>query len=77
VGTPIGHELKDRNEDMPDVINDFDIDVSQYPELIRNFHEDQRNLRKIKEITTATEVHVMNEPRVGKPLLVLDLDYSA
>lgn len=76
MGTPIGFELQSRPEDMPDVLNDLDIDVSEYPELMLSFANDQRNIRKVREATEALELHVMNEPREGKPLLVLDLDYS-
>ncbi|KAF8315171.1 HAD-like protein [Clavulina sp. PMI_390] len=76
IGTPVGQELQGRPEDMPDVLNDLDIDFHQNPEMLRKFVLDQRNVRKIKEATDALEVHVMNEPRPGKPLLVLDLDYT-
>lgn len=76
VGTPVGEELQSRSEDMPDVMNDLDIDVSQYPDLMLSFANDQRNIRKVREATEALDLHIMNEPREGKPLLVLDLDYS-
>ena len=76
VGTPVGQELKERPEDMPDVMNDLDIDVSEYPELMKAFANDQRNTRKIKEAVRDLDIHIMNEPREGKRLLVLDLDYS-
>jgi len=76
VGTPVGQELKERPEDMPDVMNDLDIDVSEYPELMKAFANDQRNTRKIKEAVRDLDIHIMNEPREGKRLLVLDLDYT-
>lgn len=76
MGTPVGQELQARSADTPDVMNDFDVDVSQYPELMLSFANDQRNVRKVREATEKLEVHIMNEPREGKPLLVLDLDYS-
>jgi ubiquitin-like domain-containing CTD phosphatase 1 len=76
IGTPVGMELQARSDDTPDVMNDFDVDVSQYPELMMSFANDQRNVRKVKEATDNLELHIMNEPREGKPLLVLDLDYS-
>jgi hypothetical protein len=34
------------------------------------------NGENLKKFTEATEVFVMNEPREGKPLLVLDLDHT-
>ena len=76
MGTPVGKELQARGDDTPDVMNDFDVDVSQYPDLMNSFANDQRNIRKVREATQNLEVHIMNEPREGKPLLVLDLDYS-
>jgi len=57
-------------------MNDLDIDVSEYPELMQAFANDQRNTRKIKEAAKELEIHIMNEPREGKHLLVLDLDYT-
>ncbi|KAF9520000.1 hypothetical protein BS47DRAFT_1370540 [Hydnum rufescens UP504] len=67
VGTPIGKELKERTEDMPDVMNDFDIDVSEYPELMRAFANDQRNIRKIREATESLDIHLINPPRPASP----------
>ncbi len=40
------------------------------PALIR------RNARKLLEATNKLHINVMNEPRPGKKLLVLDLDYT-
>ena len=37
---------------------------------------DQRNLRKIREHTTKLQLNIINPPRPGKRLLVLDIDYS-
>ena len=36
----------------------------------------RRNARKLLEATTKLSLNVMNEPRQGKKLLVLDLDYT-
>ena len=34
------------------------------------------NGENLKKFTEATAVYIMNEPREGKPLLVLDLDHT-
>ena len=34
------------------------------------------NGENLKKFTEHTAVHIMNEPREGKPLLVLDLDHT-
>lgn len=36
----------------------------------------KRNARKLLEATNKLSINVMNEPRQGKKLLVLDLDYT-
>lgn len=77
VGTPIGQELKDLSEDdLPDVMNDLDVDISADPALQEAFINDRRNVRKIKEAVEKLDIQIMNAPREGKKLLVLDLDYS-
>lgn len=36
----------------------------------------QRNARKLLECVNKLEINIMNPPRKGKKLLVLDLDYT-
>ncbi|WVN85072.1 HAD hydrolase, family IIID [Cryptococcus depauperatus CBS 7841] len=50
---------------------DFDVDYKG-----GNVGQDPRNLRKVQELVQKYPVTVMNEPRQGKRLLVLDLDYT-
>ena len=79
IGTPQGHEHKDPSQlDLPDVLNDLDVDFSADPnsEAVRRFKNDARNKRKIREAVAALNVNLMNPLREGKGLLVLDLDYS-
>ena len=92
IGTPQGREHKDPSGelssqppehshiplemDLPDIVNDLDIDFASDPEAAAKVQNDQRNLRKIREVVASTTVNVMNPLRVGKSLLVLDLDYS-
>ena len=59
-------------DDLPDVIDDFDLDF--------NAGSDQwlahvANGENLKKFTEKTVVHIMNEPRAGFPLLVCDLDH--
>jgi hypothetical protein len=62
--------------DLPDVVNDLDIDFASNPEAAMKVRNDRRNLRKIREVVASTTVNIMNPLREGKSLLVLDLDYS-
>lgn len=62
--------------DLPDVVNDLDIDFASNPDAAAKVQNDRRNLRKIREVVASTTVNIMNPLREGKSLLVLDLDYS-
>jgi ubiquitin-like domain-containing CTD phosphatase 1 len=63
----------DNNNLLPDVIDDFDLDFyAGSTEWLQHV----ANLENLKKFTTQTMIHVMNEPRMGKPLLVLDLDHT-
>ncbi|TDL24930.1 HAD IIID h [Rickenella mellea] len=68
----IGAEL----EELPDVINDLDVDVMNNPAAAEAYRNDKRNKRKVQEATKNLKLNVMNPPREGKKLLVLDLDYT-
>jgi len=78
IGTPQGSEFKDpfELEDLPEVLNDLDIDFSANPSAARKYMEDQRNHRKIRESVKKLKLDLMNPLREGKRLLVLDLDYT-
>jgi len=58
-------------EDMPDVFNDFDYD----PKTADPAHTEENLVKMHKRIKKA-EIHLINQPRPGKKLLVLDLDYT-
>ncbi|XP_046851468.1 ubiquitin-like domain-containing CTD phosphatase 1 [Xenia sp. Carnegie-2017] len=58
-------------KDGADVVNDFDIKENEI--LIENRDE---YLAKITRRVKEYQVKVLNEPRVGKKLLVLDVDYT-
>jgi ubiquitin-like domain-containing CTD phosphatase 1 len=60
-------------DDLPDVVDDFDLDFNAGSHLWLQHKANEDNLKKF---TDATEVFIMNEPRPGKPLLVLDLDHT-
>ncbi|KAJ7632993.1 HAD subfamily IIID h [Roridomyces roridus] len=78
IGTPEGNEIKDPShlENLPDVINDLDIDLSQDPAASAAYRNDQRNIRKVKEATDALKIDIIHPLRQGKKLLVLDIDYT-
>eukprot|EP00527_Entomoneis_sp_CCMP2396_P006172 CAMPEP_0198147544 /NCGR_PEP_ID=MMETSP1443-20131203/36490_1 /TAXON_ID=186043 /ORGANISM="Entomoneis sp., Strain CCMP2396" /LENGTH=427 /DNA_ID=CAMNT_0043811929 /DNA_START=11 /DNA_END=1294 /DNA_ORIENTATION=+ len=59
-------------DDLPDVIDDFDLDFNAGSEEWLQHAAIQGNL---KQFTDKTEIHMMNPTR-GKPLLVLDLDHT-
>ena len=59
-------------DDLPDVIDDFDLDFNAGSEEWLRHVANEGNL---KEFTEKTEIHMMNPIR-GKPLLVLDLDHT-
>jgi ubiquitin-like domain-containing CTD phosphatase 1 len=64
-------------EFLPDILNDLDVDFYADPAAAEAYKNDQRNIRKIKEMTQKLKLNIINPPRPGKCLLVLDIDYSA
>ncbi|KAK6186193.1 hypothetical protein SNE40_008280 [Patella caerulea] len=58
-------------EDIPEVVNDFDIEEDEI--AIENREE---FLAKIEKRIKDYEIKILNEPREGKKLLVLDIDYT-
>lgn len=63
-------------KDIPDVVNDLDIDFFNDPDAARAALNDVRNHRKIREITQKLNIYFMNPLRQGTRLLVLDIDYT-
>lgn len=63
-------------EFLPGVVNDLDVDFSENIEAAAAYRNDQRNKRKIKEATTKLQLNIITPLRVGRKLLVLDIDYS-
>lgn len=78
VGTPEGDEIKDpsRLENLPDIVNDLDIDFTEDPAASLAYLNDQRNRRKVKEATEKLKIDMIAPLREGKKLLVLDIDYT-
>jgi ubiquitin-like domain-containing CTD phosphatase 1 len=54
----------------------LDIDVTEDPAASAAYVNDQRNRRKVKEVTEKLKVNIIAPLREGKKLLVLDIDYS-
>eukprot|EP00980_Cylindrotheca_fusiformis_P000234 scaffold52_cov183-Cylindrotheca_fusiformis.AAC.13 len=75
MGTKEENIFVDPNEkdDLPDVVDDFDLDFNAGSSEWLQHVANGDNLKKFTESTT---IHIMNEPRPGKPLLVLDLDHT-
>ena len=66
--------IKDMSEVVndPSVINDFEEDIAQ--KLSTEYREEY--LQKVANRVKSYEVKILNEPREGKKLLVLDIDYT-
>jgi len=62
-----------KRDDLPDVVDDFDLDFTAGSE---QWERHVANKDKLKESICNTKIHVMNEPRPNYPLLVLDLDHT-
>ena len=63
----------ERPDDLPDVVDDFDLEFhAGSEEWLRHV----ANGENLKKFTEETAVHIMHEPRPNKPLLVLDLDHT-
>lgn len=75
MGTPEENIFIDPRErdDLPDVVDDFDLDFNAGSDEWLQHVANGENLRKF---TAKTAIHVMNKPREKKPLLVLDLDHT-
>ncbi|XP_062572249.1 ubiquitin-like domain-containing CTD phosphatase 1 [Saccostrea cucullata] len=64
-------KVKEAPKDLPEVVNDFDIEEEEI--AIENREE---YLSKIDRRIKDYKITVLNEPRQGKKLLVLDIDYT-
>lgn len=75
MGTPEEEIFVDpqEREDLPDVIDDFDLDFNAGSD---EWLQHVANGENLKKFTEHTEVFIMNPPRESKPLLVLDLDHT-
>lgn len=75
VGTPEERIFVDPTDrdDLPDVIDDFELDFTAESEL---WERHVANQDKLQASIATTTIHVMNQPRNGYPLLVLDLDHT-
>ena len=56
-----------------DVVNDFDLDFNIGSDEWKEHFVNRQNLIKF---TNSTQVYIMNQPREGKKLMVLDLDHT-
>ncbi|CAF1025928.1 unnamed protein product [Brachionus calyciflorus] len=66
-------DVNKKPENVPEVIDDFDIEKNVEEIAIQNREE---NLAKISRRVREYKIHVLNESRPNKKLLVLDIDYT-
>ncbi|ORY28457.1 HAD-like domain-containing protein [Naematelia encephala] len=80
IGTPEAQVFKDPSlVKLPEIFDDFDMQYPSHPTGKGGGilpADDPRNKRKVQEVIQSCPITVMNEPRPGKKLLVLDLDYT-
>jgi ubiquitin-like domain-containing CTD phosphatase 1 len=62
-------------EDIPTVVNDFDIGDEVEMGLIP-IKDREEFLAKVERRVKEYKIKILNEPRNGKKLLVLDIDYT-
>lgn len=67
---------RDDIDDMPEVINDLDQDFQYDDDATAAIIANAENEKKLKECVEKAEINIMNPPRPGKALLVLDLDHT-
>lgn len=63
--------LYDAEKEESDVLNDLDVDYSDV-----DFTTQRQVLNKLRSVTDQTVINFIHPLREGKPLLVLDLDYT-
>jgi ubiquitin-like domain-containing CTD phosphatase 1 len=63
--TSLAKEPCEDLEFLPDVVNDLDVDFSADPGAAIAYQKDQRNRRKIKEVTEKLTLNLMNPLREG------------
>lgn len=68
--------LRSELGNLPDVVNDLDVDFTENMVASNRYQHDARNIRKVQEATKALQVNIIHPLREGKKLLVLDIDYS-
>lgn len=59
-----------------DIVNDLDVDYDPEDGSRRTLRDEATYRRRLERRIETTEVRIMNQPRLGKRLLVLDLDYT-
>ena len=65
------NEVNKKPDEMPTVVDDFEIESEEV-----SLQNREENLAKISKRVKEYKVKVFNEPRKGKKLLVLDIDYT-
>lgn len=64
-------DINKKPDNLPEVLDDFDINVDEI-----RLENREEHLAKIERRVKEYQIKVLNEPRKGKKLLVLDIDYT-
>jgi len=74
VGSAVILKTREDFDDIPTIIDDMDIDF--VPDYSKIGKKNATYRRKLEDLVKNTEINIINAPRKGKKLLVLDLDYT-
>merc|ERR1719499_1032462 len=72
VGSAVELKTRDDFDDIPRIIDDLEWDF--VPDFSKMEQTHTKYQKKIDDLVKNTEINIINEPRQGKKLLVLDLD---
>jgi len=72
VGSAVELKTRDDFDDIPRIIDDLEWDF--VPDFSKMEKTHTKYQKKIDDLVKNTEINIINEPRQGKKLLVLDLD---
>ncbi|CAD5116738.1 DgyrCDS5593 [Dimorphilus gyrociliatus] len=64
-------EASKKPENQPEVVDEFDIEEDEIPVEAQEIY-----LEKVQKRVNSYKIDIINEPRKGKKLLVLDIDYT-
>jgi len=72
VGSSVELKTREDFDDIPQIINDLDWDF--VPDYSKMNAQNSKYQKKLDHLVKNSEINIINQPRQGKKLLVLDLD---